>query len=116
MFTFEENAVKIAMAAGEWSVRHLVVVSDEPKGCGVSFDAQEKMGKCHPSMMVSLLRPGRVWARTESIHMKQPQNHRKTFPGKMLYKGFIKISVSVGSGFAENAFVNADLHMEDINQ
>mmetsp|Transcript_10219 Transcript_10219/g.16460 ORF Transcript_10219/g.16460 Transcript_10219/m.16460 type:complete len:329 (-) Transcript_10219:1158-2144(-) len=62
--TFEENVIKLSKLAGTWSVRHFVTVQSEeysPHSI-LSNKAQQQIGQSNPFMIVSLLRPGKVYS------------------------------------------------------
>merc|ERR1719244_597897 len=58
--TFEENVIHLSKLAGSWSVRHFIAVQSEKES--LSEKAQHEIGESNPFMIVSLLRPGRVYS------------------------------------------------------
>ena len=63
--TFEQNVIKLSKLAGhKWSVRHFIAVQCEENGEKdiLTNQGQQKIGQTNPFMIVSLLRPGKVYS------------------------------------------------------
>merc|ERR1719334_1847441 len=58
--SFEDNVIGLSKLAGTWSVRHFVAVQSERDILG--NEAQAEIGQTNPFMIVSLLRPGKVYS------------------------------------------------------
>merc|ERR1719242_2236690 len=54
------NVIELCKMAGSWSVRHFIAVQSEDEILGER--AQREIGQTNPFMIVSLLRPGRVYS------------------------------------------------------
>eukprot|EP01083_Nonionella_stella_P051655 137162_1 len=60
---FEEKVIKLSKLAGHWSVRHFIAVqSEEKEELMLSNATQQAIGQTNPFMIVSLLRPGKVYS------------------------------------------------------
>mmetsp|Transcript_32641 Transcript_32641/g.52940 ORF Transcript_32641/g.52940 Transcript_32641/m.52940 type:complete len:319 (+) Transcript_32641:18-974(+) len=65
--SFEQNVIELSRLAGTWSVRHFATVQSEqyaPHSI-LSNKAQQQIGQTNPFMIVSLLRPGKVYDYTQ---------------------------------------------------
>eukprot|EP01084_Bolivina_argentea_P252864 424582_1 len=57
---FEENVISLSKLAGNWSVRHFIAVQSENKI--LNNKIQQQIGQTNPFMIVSLLRPGKIYS------------------------------------------------------
>ena len=58
--SYEEQVSTLSKLAGTWSVRHFVTVQSEQHI--LSNKTQQKIGQTNPFMIVSLLRPGKIYS------------------------------------------------------
>lgn len=63
--TFEQNVIKLSKLAGnKWSVRHFIAVQSDDMSQEqiLSNKTQQEIGQTNPFMIVSLLRPGKIYS------------------------------------------------------